>query len=92
VTEKTKAEMNKTAVIDKYKQHETDTGSTDVQIAMLTDKINLLVEHLKEHKKDHHSRRGLLLLVGRRKRLMQYLKKKNINKYLELVKSLGLKA
>ena len=72
-------------------RHGTDTGSADVQIALLTERINHLTEHLKTHKKDHHSRRGLLLLVGQRRRLLQYLAKKDINRYRSLIERLGLR-
>ena len=88
----TKVKIGKKEVITKYRQHEKDTGSSEVQIAVLTKRINHLVEHLKTHKKDHHSRRGLLLMVGQRKRLMMYLQKKNSQSYLKLVDALGLKA
>ncbi len=81
----------KQEVIEKFKVHETDTGSPEVQIALLTTRINLLVEHLKIHKKDHHSRRGLLMLVGQRKRLLNYLKRKNLSRFQELTTSLRLK-
>ena len=82
---------SKTETIGKYKRHEGDTGSPEVQIALLTDRINLLTEHFKIHKKDHHSRRGLLKLVGQRRRLLDYYKKKDINKYRSLIESLGLR-
>jgi small subunit ribosomal protein S15 len=72
-------------------RHEGDTGSPEVQIALLTDRINHLTEHVKVHTKDHHSRRGLLKLVGQRRRLLDYLKKKDLNKYRDLIKSLGLR-
>lgn len=86
------AQQGKQGVIKKHRTHESDTGSTDVQIAILTDRINHIVEHLKVHKKDHHTRRGLLILVGRRKRLLTYLKAKNFDGYIALTSSLGLKA
>ena len=70
---------------------ETDTGSTEVQIALLTERINHLTEHMREHKKDHHSRRGLLMLVGRRRRFLNYLQKKDLDRYRELIKELGLR-
>lgn len=88
----TKAKINKKEVIDRFKTNDNDTGSTEVQIAILTSKINHLVEHLKIHKKDHHSRRGLLIMVGKRKRLLNYLKKKDVNKYLQVTSELSLKA
>lgn len=81
----------KKQIIDKYKIHETDTGSVEVQIALLTQRISQLSEHFKIHKKDHHSRLGLLKLVGQRKRLINYLKRTNPNKYKEIVDSLGIR-
>jgi len=88
----TKAKINKKEVIDKFKINDNDTGSTEVQVAILTSKINHLVEHLKIHKKDNHSRRGLLVMVGKRKRFLNYLKKKDLNKYLKVTSELSLKA
>ncbi|MBM3633817.1 MAG: 30S ribosomal protein S15 [Actinobacteria bacterium] len=81
----------KAGVIAPHRQHETDTGSPQVQIAILTERINHLTEHLKAHHKDHHSRRGLLTMVGRRRRLLSYLEKKDLNAYRELTDSLGLR-
>ena len=81
----------KKAIIEKYATHPGDTGSPEVQIAMLTQRILDLTEHLKEHKHDHHSRRGLLLLVGRRRRLLNYLAKTDINRYRALIEKLGLR-
>ncbi|MCM8763040.1 MAG: 30S ribosomal protein S15 [Candidatus Omnitrophica bacterium] len=81
----------KKKIIDEFKIHSRDTGSADVQIALLTERINQLTEHFKQHKKDFHSRRGLLTLVGRRKRLIEYLKKKDIKKYEEIIKKLKLR-
>ncbi|MFR7349100.1 30S ribosomal protein S15 [Peptoniphilus sp.] len=81
----------KTQIIDEFKIHDKDTGSTEVQIAVLTARINELNEHLKVHKKDHHSRRGLLKMVGRRRNLLRYLKKKDIEKYRELIEKLGIR-
>lgn len=78
-------------IIEEHKVHDTDTGSSEVQIAILTERINHLVEHLKVHKKDHHTRRGLLILVGRRRRLENYLRKHNKEGYIALAKKLGLK-
>jgi small subunit ribosomal protein S15 len=78
-------------IIEKYMRHEGDTGSPEVQIALLTDRINHLTEHFKMHTKDHHSRRGLLKLVGQRRRLLDYLKKKDLNKYRDMIKGLGLR-
>ncbi len=82
---------NKEEMIEKFKRHETDTGSPEVQVAILTHRITYLTEHLKEHNKDHHSRRGLLILVGRRRSLLDYLKKKDINRYRTLIEKLGLR-
>jgi small subunit ribosomal protein S15 len=81
----------KVELIDKYKRHDGDTGSPEVQIALLTERINHLTEHFKMHHKDHHSRRGLLKMVGQRRRLLDYLKKKNLEKYRTLIKELGLR-
>ncbi|MBN2041710.1 MAG: 30S ribosomal protein S15 [Spirochaetes bacterium] len=82
---------SKSKIIEQYKTHEKDTGSSEVQIALLTDRINHLTEHFKIHKKDFHSRRGLLKLVGQRRRLLNYLKNKDLEKYRGLIKSLGLR-
>ena len=79
----------KSQVIEDYKTHETDTGSPEVQIALLTTQINTLNEHLKAHKQDHHSRRGLMMMVGRRRRLLNYLSGKDIMRYRALVSRLG---
>ena len=81
----------KEAIIKEYETKAGDTGSPEVQVAVLTARINDLNEHLKVHKKDHHSRRGLLKMVGRRKNLMEYLKKNDVNRYRDLVKKLGLR-
>ena len=81
----------KQQIMSDYATVERDTGSPEVQVAMLTKRIADLTEHLKEHKHDHHSRRGLLLLVGRRRRLLQYLAKKDINRYRALIERLGLR-
>jgi small subunit ribosomal protein S15 len=81
----------KQEIITKYKLHESDTGSPEVQIAILTERINHLNEHLKTHKKDHHSRRGLLKMVGQRKALLGYLMKKDITRYREIIGKLGLR-
>jgi small subunit ribosomal protein S15 len=81
----------KTTVIETYKLHEGDTGSPEVQIAILTNRINHLNEHLKIHKKDHHSRRGLLKMVGQRRGLLNYLKSKDIERYRALISSLNLR-
>ncbi|THB74108.1 MAG: 30S ribosomal protein S15 [Desulfobacteraceae bacterium] len=82
---------NKEEMIEKFKLHESDTGSPEVQVAILTHRISYLTEHLKEHKKDHHSRRGLLILVGRRRSLLDYLKKKDVERYRSLIDKLGLR-
>ncbi|RKQ37527.1 30S ribosomal protein S15 [Oceanobacillus halophilus] len=81
----------KNEVINEYKVHETDTGSPEVQIAVLTEEINTLNEHLRVHKKDHHSRRGLLKMVGKRRNLLNYLRNKDVTRYRELIKKLGLR-
>ena len=81
----------KASIIEKYKRDEKDTGSPEVQIALLTERINELTEHLKVHKKDNHSRRGLLKMVGKRRNLLNYLSKKDINRYREIVDKLGLR-
>lgn len=82
---------NKLEIVDSYKTHEGDTGSPEVQIALLTARITQLTEHLKEHKKDHHSRRGLLLMVGQRRRLLNYLTKKDVERYRAIISKLGLR-
>jgi small subunit ribosomal protein S15 len=81
----------KKAVIDQHKRHDKDTGSTEVQVALLTERIRELTEHFKVHKQDHHSRRGLLKLVGRRRRLLDYLKKNDLQKYKDLIGQLGIR-
>lgn len=81
----------KTEIIGEYKTHEGDTGSPEVQIALLSARINQLTEHLKTHKKDFHSRRGLLMMVGHRRRLLNYLSNKDINRYRAVVSKLGLR-
>lgn len=81
----------KTSIINEYKVHESDTGSPEVQIAMLTERINHLNEHLQFHKKDHHSRRGLLKMVGKRRGLLDYLMKTEIERYRSIVARLGLR-
>jgi len=81
----------KTQLIEEYKLHGSDTGSPEVQIAILTENINNLTEHLKVHQKDHHSRRGLLKMVGRRRKLLAYLKKKDLQRYSALIEKLGLR-
>ena len=82
---------DKTGIIDRYRLHGSDSGSPEVQIALLTERINYLTEHFKTHKKDHHSRRGLLKLVGRRRRLLDYLKTNKADRYKSLIKELGLR-
>ena len=89
--EKTMTQAEKTAIIAEYATHEGDTGSPEVQIAVLTKRINDLTEHLKEHKKDHHSRRGLLKMVGHRRNLLAYLQKNDIERYRSIVARLGLR-
>jgi small subunit ribosomal protein S15 len=81
----------KQEIIDKYKRHEGDTGSPEVQIALLTERITYLTDHFKTHKKDHHSRRGLLKMVGQRRRLLDYLIKQDIERYRTIIQSLGLR-
>lgn len=82
---------DKSTIIDQYRTHEGDTGSAEVQVALLTARINMLTEHLKLHKKDHHSRRGLLMMVGQRRRLLNYLTKVDIERYRSMVSRLGLR-
>lgn len=81
----------KNALVEEYKTHPTDTGSPEVQVAILTERINNLTEHFKTHKKDHHGRRGLLMLVGQRKSLLDYLKRNDIERYRTLIGRLGLR-
>ena len=81
----------KTEIIQKYQLHEGDTGSAEVQIAILTERINHLNEHLKVNKQDHHSRRGLLMMVGQRRGLLDYLKKTNLEGYRALIEKLGIR-
>ena len=81
----------KTEIIDQFKKHEADTGSPEVQIGILTERINVLTEHLKTHSKDHHSRRGLLKMVGQRRRLLNYLQSQDVERYRTVVKELGLR-
>lgn len=83
--------VKKSEIIEKFKTHDSDTGSSEVQIALLTDRIKYLTEHFKTHKKDHHSRQGLLKLVGQRRSLLDYLKKKDVNKYRTLIAELGIR-
>ena len=84
-------QAEKQAIIKEYATHEGDTGSPEVQVAVLTTRINELTEHLKVHKKDHHSRRGLLKMVGHRRNLLEYLYNKDIERYRALIKKLGIR-
>jgi small subunit ribosomal protein S15 len=84
-------QARKNEIINEHKVHETDTGSPEVQIAVLTEEITTLNEHLRVHKKDHHSRRGLFKMVGKRRNLLNYLRKKDIIRYRDLIKKLGLR-
>jgi small subunit ribosomal protein S15 len=81
----------KTELIGSFKTHDSDTGSPEVQVAILSERINYLTDHFKTHAKDHHSRRGLLMLVGRRRRLLDYLRSKNEQRYAELIKRLNIR-
>jgi small subunit ribosomal protein S15 len=81
----------KTAIIEDFRTHGTDTGSPEVQIAILSERIRYLTEHFKTHKKDHHSRRGLLMLVGRRRRLLDYLKSRDFERYQHVIERLGIR-
>ena len=87
----TLSKAQKTSIISGYRTHEGDTGSPEVQIAILSERINYLTEHFKAHAKDHHSRRGLLKLVGQRRRLLDYLKRKDTERYADLIKRLGIR-
>ena len=87
----TLTKTNKTDIIGNYRTHDSDTGSPEVQVALLSERINYLTEHFKTHAKDHHSRRGLLKLVGQRRRLLDYLKSKNTERYTELISRLGIR-
>ncbi len=77
--------------VEKYRSHETDTGSTRVQVALLTERINYLTDHFRAHKKDHHGRRGLLKMVGKRRRLLDYLKRTDVDGYRKILSELGLR-
>ena len=81
----------KRGIIDRFRQHESDTGSAEVQVAILSERISYLTNHFKIHAKDHHSRRGLIMLVGQRRRLLNYLKNKDIERYRTLIEQLGLR-
>lgn len=85
------ATQTKKSVVDKFKTHEGDTGSPEVQVALLTERITYLTEHFKTHAKDHHSRRGLLKIVGQRRRMLDYLKSKDPSRYTKLIKDLGIR-
>lgn len=85
------SQERKNQLIKEFRTHETDTGSPEVQIAVLTENIINLTNHLREHKKDHHSRRGLLKMVGQRRKLLAYLKNKDVNRYSSLIERLGLR-
>ena len=81
----------KQEIINEYGKSDTDTGSAEVQVALLSNRIDLLTDHLKTHKKDHHTRRGLLMLVGKRKRLLQYLQNQDVQRYRDIIEKLGLR-
>jgi small subunit ribosomal protein S15 len=83
--------QRKQTIIGNFKQHEKDTGSAEVQIAILSERINDLTEHFKSHKKDHHSRRGLLKMVGQRRKLLDYLKVRDKNRYAQIIEKLGIR-
>jgi small subunit ribosomal protein S15 len=91
VTELPLSPEEKLDIINKYKRSEKDTGSPEVQIALITERIKYLTQHFEIHKKDHHSRRGLLKLVGQRRRLLEYLKKKDVERYRKLINELGIR-
>ncbi|MFZ0012747.1 MAG: 30S ribosomal protein S15 [Acidimicrobiia bacterium] len=80
-----------TEIVEEFGTHESDTGSPEVQVALLTERINHLTEHLRDHKHDHHSRRGLLLMVGKRRRLLDYLRREDVERYRGLIAKLGLR-
>jgi small subunit ribosomal protein S15 len=82
---------DKTATISEYRLHETDTGSPEVQVAILTERINHLTEHLRSHKGDHHTRRGLMKLIGRRRRLLDYTRSNDVGRYRDLIARLGIR-
>ena len=87
----TLSKIQKTGIIDGYRTHAADTGSPEVQIALLSERITYLTEHFKTHAKDHHSRRGLMMLVGQRRRLLDYLKSKDVKRYRGVIEKLGLR-
>jgi len=82
---------DKAETIARYRQHDTDTGSSEVQIALLSDRINHLTQHLKVHKGDHHTRRGLMMLIGRRRRLLDYVRSNDVERYRDIIGRLGLR-
>jgi len=83
--------LSKDEIVAQFRRHESDTGSPEVQVSLITSRIQMLTKHLQMHRKDHHSRRGLLKLVGQRRRLLRYLRNEDITRYRELVKTLGLR-
>jgi small subunit ribosomal protein S15 len=83
--------FEKTPTVEKYRTHETDSGSTEVQVALLTERINYLTDHFRTHAKDHHSRRGLLKMVGKRRRLLDYLRRTDLEGYRKIIADLGLR-
>jgi small subunit ribosomal protein S15 len=83
--------LQKASTIEKYREHGTDTGSTRVQVAVLTERINYLTDHFRAHKKDHHGRRGLLKMVGKRRRLLDYMKRTDVGGYRQIIQELGLR-
>ena len=85
------SKVQKTSIISGYRTHESDTGSPEVQVALLSERITYLTEHFKTHPKDHHSRRGLMMLVGQRRRLLDYLKVKDVKRYRGLIEKLGIR-
>ncbi len=87
----TLTQERKHELVQKFGQSDSDTGRTEVQVALMTERINELTEHLRTHRKDHHSRRGLLMLVGRRRRLLNYLQRSDVERYRSLVRELGLR-
>ncbi len=91
VSRVTLSKIQKTSIIEGYRTHTADTGSPEVQIAILSERINYLTEHFKSHAKDHHSRRGLMMLVGQRRRLLDYLKGKDLKRYRSLIDKLGIR-
>jgi small subunit ribosomal protein S15 len=87
----TLTQERKQEIVEKYGESPTDTGKTEVQVALLTERINQLTDHLRTHRKDHHSRRGLLMLVGRRRRFLDYLQRQDLERYRSLIRELGLR-